>query len=115
MTRGTICQGCGGRIEPEDVAIHFPDYCNKDVGSVGWFHRDCGLFHEIGEDGLLFEENVQRIFAVFHNVLADWCDPDNAERDMLPQIIKAADTLRTEMKDYFAVRDGLDEQRLEVQ
>jgi hypothetical protein len=81
-----ICPYCNEPIQIEEVRIIVPENCEKDVCYTGEFHRDCGIEHEVGEDGFLFEENVTRIFAIFKNVLTSWSSPAMVRDYMLPQI-----------------------------
>jgi hypothetical protein len=90
-----ICGGCGELIDPEEVRILIPEGC--DVSACGHLHRDCGIAEEVGEDGLQFEENVTRLFAIFASVLKDWCDADMVKEQMLPQINEAVAKLNREV------------------
>ena len=92
------CAECGKAISPQEVRIFVPEDCDKDIGRCGWFHRDCGIEAEVGEDGLLFEQNVDRLFAILNSVLADWSDSEPVLQDMLPQINSAVAKLNEEVK-----------------
>lgn len=94
------CVECGELIGKDEVRISIPDPCDKDVTCCGYFHRDCGLYHEVGEDGFLFEENVARLFGVFKNVLTNWCDPEPVRDYMLPQINRAVEQLNKDIQEW---------------
>jgi hypothetical protein len=93
-----ICEECCQPISENEIRIFIPDTFDKDVSCCGYFHRDCGIEHELGEDGLLFEENVDRLFAIFTHVLKQWCDPDMVIEDMLPYINSANTKLNAEIR-----------------
>jgi hypothetical protein len=91
------CDGCNQPIGEEDIRIFVPEVCDKDVDMCGYYHRDCGIEMELGENPRTFEENVIRLFAIFKSVLTDWCDPDMVRDQMLPQIKAATETLNQEV------------------
>jgi hypothetical protein len=62
MPKRKTCAGCGEPINPHEIRIVIPEDCDVDVASYGDFHRDCGILHEMGEDGILFKDNVERLF-----------------------------------------------------
>jgi hypothetical protein len=94
------CPYCSGPIQNDEVRIIVPEDCDKDVCYVGEFHRDCGIEHEVGEDGFLFEENVTRLFAIFKNVLTKWSWPEMVRDYMLPQINLETEKLNKEVQEW---------------
>jgi len=113
MTRGTKCRECGKPIGPEEIAIHIPEDCDKDVGNCGWFHRDCGIFHEMGEDGFLLAENIERVFAVITDCLTDWSIPEDVMDDKMPRVEKEMGKLRCAVYDYLEQYPDMDPPEVE--
>jgi len=89
----TVCQECVQPIQPDEIRIVVPEDCNKDVGMDGIFHRDCGIALEIGEDGFLFEENVDRLFGIITSILVNW-DAEHVETVLWPQVRKHYNRMR---------------------
>lgn len=108
MTRGKKCHHCGKPIDATEIAIHVPEICDKDVGTMGWFHRDCGIYIEMGEDGFLLTENIERVFAIMTECVTNWSIPEDVRDDKMLTVEKEMGKLRCAVYDYLRQYPNLD-------
>ena len=69
---------------------------------MGWFHRDCGIFTEMSEDGFLLVENIERMFKIMTDVLTDWSDPEPIEDHYMPLIHREMENMGCAVREYLA-------------